>query len=47
MLIMQIQTQLLKDSASPEAKALPALIEQIQEQLKAVDQGLDEDKAKK
>jgi len=47
MLIMQIQTQLLKDSASPEAKALPALIEQIQQQLNAVDQGLDEDKTKK
>jgi len=46
MLIMQIQTQLVKDTSSPEAKALPALIEQIQQQLQAVDQGLDEDKKK-
>lgn len=42
MLIMQIQTQLLKDTSSPEAQALPKLIEQIQQQLTAVDQGLDD-----
>lgn len=45
MLIMQIQTQIL-GAGSPEAKALPALIEQIQAQLQAVDQGLDDDKKK-
>lgn len=45
-LIMQIQTHLLKSTTSPEAKALPALIEQIQGQLQQVDQGLDDEKKK-
>jgi len=45
MLVMQIQTQIL-GTATPEAKALPALIEQIQAQLHAVDKGLDDDKKK-
>lgn len=43
MLVMQIQQQIL-GTATPEAKALPALIEQIQVQLNAVDKGLDDDK---
>jgi len=45
MLIMQIQQQII-GTATPEAKALPALIEQIQAQLNAVDQGLDDEKKK-
>jgi hypothetical protein len=43
MLIMQLQQQIV-GTATPEAKALPALIEQIQAQLHAVDEGLDDEK---
>lgn len=45
MLIMQIQAQIV-GAGTAEAKALPGLIEQIQQQLQAVDQGLDDEKKK-
>jgi hypothetical protein len=45
MLVLQIQQQII-GTATPEAKALPALIEQIQAQLQAVDKGLDDEKKK-
>jgi hypothetical protein len=45
MLITQIQLQLVAHN-SPEAKALPALIDQIQKQLLKVDEGLDDEKQK-
>lgn len=45
MLITQIQLQLVAQN-SPEAKALPALIDQIQKQLMKVDEGLDDEKKK-